>query len=76
MRLAHAPARPKAKVKALGLPPIRLHDARHTPATLMLTDGVPVEVVSELLGHASTSITMDTDAHALPGTGAAAGAQL
>jgi integrase len=42
----------------------------------MLTDGVPVEVVSELLGHASTSITMDTDAHALPGTGAAAGAQL
>ncbi len=42
--------------KALGeerLPVIRLHDLRHTHATLLLADGVPVEVVSERLGHES-----------------------
>jgi integrase len=42
--------------KALGedhLPKIRLHDLRHTHATLLLADGVPVKVVSERLGHAN-----------------------
>jgi hypothetical protein len=40
---------------------------RHTHATLALKAGVPVKVVSERLGHASTSFTMDTYAHVLPG---------
>jgi integrase len=37
---------------------IRLHDLRHTHATLLLADGVPVKVVSERLGHASATITL------------------
>lgn len=47
--------------KALGeelLPVIRLRDLRHTHATLLRADGVPVEVVSERLGHASATVTL------------------
>lgn len=43
---------------AVGVPPIRLHDARHTAATLMLRAGVPVKVVSQRLGHADIAVTM------------------
>ena len=52
------------KVKDLGLPRIRLHDTRHTAATLMLAAGVPVKVVSEMLGHATVAITLATYSHA------------
>lgn len=45
---------------------ITFHAIRHTHATLLLRRGVHVKVVSERLGHASTSITMDVYAHALP----------
>lgn len=45
---------------------ITFHAIRHTHATLLLRNGVHVKVVSERLGHASTSITMDVYAHALP----------
>ncbi|MGY1728348.1 tyrosine-type recombinase/integrase [Geodermatophilus sp. SYSU D01062] len=58
--------------KALGeeqLPIIRLHDLRHTHATLLLTHGVPVEVVSERLGHAGITITLTVDQHVHPGAG-------
>ena len=48
-----------------GLPKVRLHDLRHSVATLMLRAAVPVHVVSEHLGHASPSITMDVYAHVL-----------
>lgn len=52
---------------AAGLPEeITFHAIRHTHATLLLRRGVHVKVVSERLGHASTSITMDVYAHALP----------
>jgi integrase len=57
--------------KALGadaLPVIRLHDLRHTHATILLTAGVPVHVVSQRLGHASPVITMTVYAHVLPGS--------
>jgi integrase len=47
---------------------IRLHDLRHTHATLLLLAGVPVHVVSERLGHASPVITMQVYAHVLPGS--------
>jgi integrase len=53
-------------VKAAGLPQIGLYGMRHTHATLLLTLGVPVKVVSERLGHTSTQITMDTYQHVLP----------
>ena len=48
------------------LPTIRLHDLRHTHATLALQAGVHPKVVSERLGHATVSITMDTYSHAIP----------
>jgi integrase len=51
---------------AAGLPPIRLHDLRHTWASLALRAGVPAKVVSERLGHANISITLDVYTHALP----------
>ena len=50
-------------VQAAGVPRIRLHDARHTAATLMLRNGVPLKMVSERLGHADVAITMRTYQH-------------
>ena len=65
----------KPILKRAGLPGIRLHDLRHTCATLMLCEGVHVKLVQELLGHATISITLDTYSHLLPGMGGeAAGA--
>ena len=49
------------------LPIIRLHDLRHTHATLSLRAGVHVKIVSERLGHSSVTITLDTYSHAIPG---------
>jgi integrase len=54
-------------IKRAGLPHIRLHDLRHTHATLMLKAGVHPKIVSERLGHANISITLDTYSHVLPG---------
>jgi integrase len=48
------------------LPPIRFHDLRHTHATLMLLEGVHPKIVSERLGHASVSFTLDVYTHLLP----------
>lgn len=53
-------------VKRLKLPKIRLHDLRHTHATLGLGAGVPIKVMSDRLGHATTSFTMDVYMHAIP----------
>ena len=50
-----------------GSPVIRLHDVRHTHGTLLIKAGVPVKVVSERLGHATPSFTIDTYQHVLPG---------
>ena len=54
-------------MKRAGLPGVRLHDLRHTHASLMLQAGVHAKVVSERLGHASVGITLDTYSHVLPG---------
>ena len=53
-------------VKRSMLPTIRLHDLRHTHATLALQAGIHPKVVSERLGHATISITLDTYSHAIP----------
>jgi len=50
-----------------GLGNIRLHDARHTHASLMLKQGVHPKIVQERLGHSSIQITLDTYSHLLPG---------
>ena len=42
---------------AAALPPIRFHDLRHSAATMMLAEGVPLAVISDWLGHAGIAIT-------------------
>lgn len=54
-------------VRDAGLPRIRLHDLRHTYATLALKTGVHPKVVSERLGHATVGITLDLYSHVTPG---------
>ena len=49
-----------------GLRRIRIHDLRHTAATLLLKAGVPAKVVSERLGHTKVGITLDLYSHVLP----------
>jgi integrase len=56
------------------LPAIRLHDLRHSHASLMLAAGVPIKVVSERLGHSSVMITLTVYQHVLPGMQAEAAA--
>jgi integrase len=48
------------------LPRLRLHDLRHTWATLALQAEVPLRIVSERLGHSSTAITADVYSHVTP----------
>jgi integrase len=60
------------KALSSGLPKIRLHDLRHTHASLLVAAGEPIKVVSERLGHAHPGFTMATYQHLLPGMGAAA----
>jgi len=59
-------------LRTAGLPPIRLHDLRHTAASLALQAGVPMKVVSEQLGHSSLAITADTYTSVLPAVARAA----
>ncbi len=59
-----------------GQPAIRFHDLRHTHASQLLKAGVPVKVVSERLGHATASITLDVYSHVLPGMQAEAVAKI
>ncbi len=47
------------------LPIISPHDLRHTAGTLMLRRGMPIEVVSKVLGHSKVSITLDVYRHVL-----------
>jgi len=53
-------------IRVAGVPVIRLHDLRHTVATLALTAGVHTKIVQELLGHANVSVTLDTYSHVSP----------
>ena len=50
-----------------GVKVIRLHDARHTHASLMLKQGIHPKVAQERLGHSTISITLDTYSHVAPG---------
>jgi integrase len=46
--------------------PARLHDARHTAASLLLQQGVPARVAMEVLGHSQISLTLGTYSHVVP----------
>ena len=61
-------------VLSADVPVIRLHDLRHTHASHLLRAGVNVKVVSDRLGHASVSFTLDTYGHVMPGQQAEAAA--
>lgn len=56
----------KTILKAQNLPMIRIHDLRHSCATLMLAQGVSPRVVMETLGHSQISLTLNTYSHVLP----------
>ena len=69
-RKAEKPISPECaynRLKALlieaGLPSIRFHDLRHTFATHAIAGGVDAKTLSEILGHANASFTLDTYTH-------------
>src|SRR5262245_6255184 len=53
-------------LKRAGLPHVHFDDLQHTAATLLLSARVNPKVVGEMLGHASTTITLDIYSHVLP----------
>ncbi len=53
-------------VRSLGYSKLRLHDLRHTAATIMLRQGVHPKIVSEMMGHSSVAMTLDTYSHVVP----------
>jgi integrase len=53
-------------LRRLHLPAVRLYDARHSCATMLLESGVPMKTVQEILGHASMMLTADTYSHVSP----------
>lgn len=53
------------QIRLLKLPQIRLHDLRHTSATLLLANNVDIETVSRRLGHSRASVTLDIYGHAM-----------
>ena len=56
----------KSALVSAGLPDIRIHDLRHSHASLLLASGVNPKVVQERLGHASITLTLQTYSHVIP----------
>ena len=56
----------RAHLARLGLPKVGLHDLRHSAATVLFAQGIPLEVISDMLGHATTRITSDLYRHRVP----------
>jgi integrase len=56
----------RALLQRAEVPHVRFHDARHTAATLLLGLGIHPKIVSEMLGHATTAMTLDTYSHVTP----------
>jgi integrase len=54
------------QARRAGLPQIRPHDLRHSVASILLARGVHPKVVSDMLGHATIALTLDTYSHVIP----------
>ena len=67
-QFARDAARCRAELGGAAVPATRLHDLRHSHATILLTVGVPVHAMSARLGHRSAVVTMTVYAHVLPGS--------
>jgi integrase len=65
-----------ALIAKAGVRRVRLHDGRHSAATMLLEGGTPVHTVSQILGHSKASITLDVYAHAVDRGGEVAGERL
>ncbi len=59
-----------------GLPRVRVHDLRHTAASLLLAQGVHPKVVQEMLGHSTITLALDTYSHVAPAMHAEAARQM
>jgi integrase len=46
-----------------GLPRVRFHDLRHSAATFLVSLGIPLTIVADILGHSSTRVTGDVYTH-------------
>ncbi len=53
----------KVILKQNGMCPIRLHDLRHSCASLMLVNGVPMKMIQDWLGHSDISTTANIYSH-------------
>ena len=62
----HVKRRLDPLLKNAGLPHFRVHDLRHFCASLLLAQGVPLKVVSDILGHSQLAVTADLYTHVLP----------
>jgi integrase len=54
-------------IVAAGVAPLRLHDLRHTCASLAIAAGADVKVLQRMMGHASAALTLDRYGHLIPG---------
>lgn len=55
----------KALCERAGIPPYRVHDLRHTAATLLIAQGQHARVVMEVLGHSRIAVTMNVYGHVM-----------
>ena len=55
----------KRMAKKAGFPNVRLHDARHAHATILLRAGVHPKIVQDRLGHSTITTTMDIYSHVM-----------
>ncbi len=56
----------KPALVAAGLEGLRIHDLRHTAASVAINAGAPVKQVQQMLGHSSATVTLDTYSHIFP----------
>lgn len=54
-------------IEVAGVAPLRVHDLRHTTASLAIAAGADVKVIQSMLGHASAAMTLDRYGHLMPG---------